>query len=116
MKSQYIIILTIIIIIIASMLLLAQIEDNQRTNNQNFWSIYFIDPLGSNNGFVIDNKTPNTQTFHYDVLVNNSSIHSGNIEIEKNDRKLIELTEQNNLSPIEIIVTNTDKTKTIERK
>jgi len=115
MKSQYTIIITIIITLVASMLLLARIEDNQRTDNQNFWSIYFVDPLGTNNSFVIDNKTPDTQTFHYDVLVNDNSVQSGNMEIKNGDRKLIELNKQDITSTLKIIVTNVENKKQIEK-
>ena len=116
MKSQYIIILTIITITVASMLLLAKIEDNQRTDNQDFWSIYFVDPLGSDNRFVIDNKTPEIKTFHYDITVNEKMINSEDIEIEKNNRKLIELEKLNPTESITIQVTTNDETKTIYKK
>lgn len=97
------------------MLLLAHIEYNQRTNNQNFWSIYFVDPLGTNTSFVIDNKTPDTQTFHYDILVNDNSVQSGNMEIKNGGRKLIELNKQDITSTLKIIVTNGGNKKQIER-
>lgn len=116
MKSQYIIIFTIIIVTVASMLLLAKIEDNQRTNNQDFWSIYFINPLENDYHFVIDNKTPNTQLFHYDVIINDNSVHFGDMEIEKNNHELIELEKQESDFPIKIIVTNGNNEKEIEKK
>jgi len=111
---KYAIILTIIIALTASMLLLAQVENNQRKNNQNFWSIYFVDPIGTDNRFVIDNKTPTTQIFYYDVLVNEVSVHSGNIEIEENTRKLIK--NESTQKPFEIIVTTESNIKTIYKK
>ncbi len=116
MKSQYIIILTIITITVASMLLLAKIEDTQRENNQNFWSIYFVDPMGTDTRFVIDNKTPEIKTFHYDIIVNEEMINSGDIEIGKNNRKLIELKELEPTESIMIQVTTNDEMKTIYKK
>jgi len=115
MKSQYIIILTIIITLTASMLFLAQIEKKQRTDNQNFWSIYFVDPLGTDNHFVIDNKTPEDKIFHYDITIDKNIIQSEDIEIEKNTRKLIETDNFNNQN-IKIIVTQNDINKQIEKK
>ena len=116
MKSQYIIILTVIITLVASMLFLAQIEQNQRDKNQNFWSIYFIAPLTqTDNRFVIDNKTQNDATFHYEIIKDNDVKKSENIEIKKDKRKLVDTKDYNNQS-IKIIVTNGKDKKEIEKK
>ncbi len=116
MKSQYIIILTVIITLVASMLFLAQIEQNQRNKNQDFWSIYFITPLTqTDNRFVIDNKTQSDTTFHYEIIQNNSIKESKDIEIKKDKRKLINTKNYNNQS-IKIIVTNGKNKKEIEKK
>ncbi len=117
MKSQYIIILTVIITLTASMLFLAQTEKDQRSKNQNFWSIYFIAPLtNSDNRFVIDNKTKSDATFHYEIILNGETKDAKDVEIKKDERKLIELKKQQNTSPIKIIVTHNNSNKQIEKK
>ncbi len=76
------------------MLLLAKIEEDQRTNNQDFWSIYFVDPLGSSNDFIIDNKSPETKIFHYDIIIDENIVNSNDIEIEKNNIKTVEIDDE----------------------
>jgi len=116
MKSQYIIILTIIITLTTSMLFLAQIEKDQRADNQDFWSVYFVDPLGSDNRFVIDNKTPKEKTFHYDITVDENIIQSEDVKIEKNTRKLIEVSKSEIAKPFTITITTDAETKQIYKK
>ena len=116
MKSQYIIILTITIALVVGMLFLAQTEQNQRNQNQNFWSIYFVAPLTTvDNRFVIDNKTKNDATFHYEIKIDDEVKKFEDIEIKKDERKLINTKNYNNQS-IKIIVTNDEDKKEIEKK
>lgn len=112
--KKYSIILTVMITLVASMLLLAQIENKQRTDNQNFWSVYFVNPLGNNNDFVIENKTPNTQTFHYEITSNEDSPDSVDVTIEKNTTKTIEIKETK--KPITITTTLDKDKKEIYKK
>ena len=98
------------------MLFLAQIEQNQRDENQDFWSIYFIAPLTqTDNRFVIDNKTQSDAIFHYEIIKDNDVKKSEDIEIKKDKRKLIDTKNYNNQS-IKIIVTNGKNKKEIEKK
>ena len=97
------------------MLFLAQIEQNQRDKNQNFWSIYFVAPLTqTDNRFVIDNKTQDDTTFHYEIIQNDNVKKSEDIEIKKDKRKLIDTKDYDNQS-IKIIVTNKKNKKGIEK-
>ncbi|MEA3323386.1 MAG: hypothetical protein U9Q12_04130 [Patescibacteria group bacterium] len=116
MKSQYIIILTIIIALTASMLFLAQVENDQRADNQDFWSVYFVDPLGVDNRFVIDNETPKTKTFHYDIAIDENIIQSEDVKIEKNNRKLVEVRELEFTKPLTITITTDEEIKKIYKK
>jgi hypothetical protein len=116
MKSQYIIILSVIITLTAGMLFLSQMEKTQREDSQNFWSIYFISPLtNSDNRFVIDNKTDADTTFHYEITVDNEMKDFGDIEIKKDERKLIETKDFDNQN-LTIIVTNGQDKQKIEKK
>ncbi len=100
------------------MLFLAQMEKDQRDENQNFWSTYFIAPLdATDNRFVIDNKTQSDKTFHYDITNNeNDTMQDGDIEIKANTRKIIKTDEKSNNSPVTIIITTDNKEKTLEKK
>jgi hypothetical protein len=97
------------------MLFLATIENNQRINNQDFWSVYFTDPLGENNNFIIDNKTQKDAVFDYEISIEDEVKDSGNIKIPKDTHKLIETKELNN-QPVLIVITTNDTKKEIEKK
>lgn len=118
MKSQYIIILTIIIALTASMLFLAQIEKDQRDDNQNFWSAYFIAPLDmTDNRFVIDNKTQSDKTFHYNITDNgNNTIQDGDIKIKTNTRKVIETAKKSDNRPVTIVIITDNEEKILAKK
>ena len=96
------------------MLFLARIEQNQRDKNQNFWSIYFVNPTdNSDNSFVINNKTQNDAIFHYEIIEADEMKKNEDIEIKKDEHKLINTKDYNN-KPIKIIVTNGENKKEIE--
>lgn len=115
MKSQYIIILATLITLIATMLLLAFIEKDQREKNEDFWSVYFVYPLTEENDFVIDNKSEDA-TFTYEIHSGENALKSNSVEIKKDSRKLIKVTEEGNISPIEITIKSNNDIKTIEKK
>ena len=97
---------------------LAQIESDQRNDNQDFWSTYFIAPLDTtDNRFVIDNKTPDDKIFHYSITNNeNDTSQDGDIEIKTNTRKIVKTDENNNNYPVTIIITTDNEEKILEKK
>lgn len=116
MKNQKIIILTTIITLTSAMLFLAWTEKNQRDNNQDFWSVYFVAPLtNTDNRFVIDNKTHDNKTFHYTISTNNEKKYENDIKIQKNTRKLIDTKNFDNKN-VQITITSDNDEKTLEKK
>jgi hypothetical protein len=98
------------------MLLLAYTEKNQRENDENFWSVYFIAPFTENdNAFIIDNHSADA-TFHYIVTSNEQEVLTGDISVAKDDHALIDPEEIDRTFPITITVTQDTKKKFIEKK
>ena len=115
MRSQHIIIATILTGLIAGMFYLAKTAYDQQQANRDFWSIYFADPVGQNNAFVIDNATKDDATFHYEIMTESKTREENDITVKKDERKLIKIPTLNNV-PVMIKVTNNTEEKTIEKK
>lgn len=116
MRSQYIIAITILIALTASMLFLAYSEKSQREKNEDFWSIYFIDPFSADNRFVIDNRSSEDKTFHYEIARDETTVQSGDIDINSKSRELVTTNDALNTKQIIITVSEDKKKKTIEKK
>ncbi|PID52155.1 MAG: hypothetical protein CR972_03370 [Candidatus Moraniibacteriota bacterium] len=115
MKSQYIIITITIITLVISILFLFYTEQKQRKDSQDFWSIYFVDPIGSDNAFIIDNASKKN-LFIYKVHSKEKELESNDIPLNNGEQKLIKVENSKNIKPITITVTDGETEKTIEKK
>ncbi|MFA5985802.1 MAG: hypothetical protein WC819_00455 [Parcubacteria group bacterium] len=114
MKNQIMIIATILICLSASILFLAYTEKTQREHDENFWSIYFVDPFAQDNhSFAIDNHSADA-TFHYTAIAGEITLVSEDVFITKDNHQII--TVEKTTNPITITVTKDGKEKMIEKK
>lgn len=97
------------------MLFLGYMEKKQRDTDENFWSIYFVAPLSSDDHrFVIDSRSSST-AFRYDIMINEQIIDSKEITIKRKDHVIITPSEIRSL-PFSIIVSHDDKKQELTKK
>lgn len=116
MRSQYTIIFVTLITLVASMLFLSYIENDQRQRNENFWSVYFVDPFSVDNRFIIENRSMADATFFYEITQNDITTRSEDLTVKKGEFKLIVPDEKNKSTPIQITVAKDDERKSIDKK
>lgn len=116
MKQQFIIIVITIIALVTAMLFLAFVEEHQVASGDDFWSVYFVQPLDKvDNSFIIDNHG-DERTFTY-TLTTSDVTHSDTITLAQDQWRHITLPDQyNNVSSITITVDDTTTKKSIYKK
>lgn len=98
------------------MLFLGYMEYVQRKNGENFWSLYFVDPLSSNNNsFIIENRGDTSQ-FHYTLYIDSNIILDKDITVPTKDQALITTFDIQNTLPVTITVTKDDEKKELTKK
>lgn len=86
------IIIPLILFLLASFSFLSYRESQmQNLQSQNWWSIYFTDAKSDNLNFVIENNS-DSQNFHYEISVEKNKIKEENIQINKGEKKEINLS------------------------
>jgi hypothetical protein len=115
MRSQYIIIAVVFITLIATMLMLTYTENEQRHAGNDFWSVYFLYPMGSENDFVIDNVHKDS-LFIYKVHSNDQELQRGEITMKRGEQKIIEIEKKSNIIPVTVTITDGYSEKVLEKK
>lgn len=116
MKQQFIIITITLITLATAMLLLAFTEEYQVANGDDFWSVYFVQPLDAvDNSFIIDNHG-SERTFTYTIMTHDAT-HTDTVMISKDEWHHITLPDQyHNTSPITIDIEDAKTKKSIYKK
>ncbi len=108
MKNKLIIIVTIVLFVISSFAL-AYIEKIQSDENlqKNWWVVYFNDPKSANFNFTIENHSQN-EKFSWEISRGKEKIGSGNEDIAKGGKEIIELPPEKIPSKGKMTITVTD--------
>ena len=111
--SEYLLIGTIIFVMIVSFGILALIENMQHGQSDG-WSLSFVDPYNTINGFLVTNHTEDP-AFHYEIISNDKSIQSGDLYIPPSEERIVPVEKMSDQKTVEmkIIVTNDDEQKDI---
>lgn len=117
MKSQLIIITTACTMLIGSIFFLTYTERAQREHDEDFWSIFFIDPFSKDhNDFVIDNRGP-TADFTYTITSHETKLFEESVSLDVDAQIQITSPEIESDQPLTITVTDKDAhQKSIEKK
>lgn len=106
------IIRALIIFLIVSFFYIAYTEQKQHSTGD-WWALYFNDPKSKNLDFVIENHSDKTN-FHWEVLADKDKLKEGNVNVVKNDKKSIDISDLNiSNKKITIIVSSGGEKKDI---
>lgn len=88
MQNKIIITLFIGLTFISFSFLIYTETKNKDLNSRNLWFLYFANPKDLSLDFNIENHTNNTN-FHYEILLDKTTIQKSDLTITKNETKTI---------------------------
>lgn len=104
MQQRKIIIFIIVIFVISAIYLLAIGSKYQNANfSRGWWSAYFVNPKDNSLDFIIKNND-NATDFHWTILTNNEKLEEGDVEINNDDQRTINLAGINTAGKVTIEV------------